>query len=249
MSTAPVVRVLHHPKSSYEEDEWEDAAAYSEQRGVVAVADGAAASYRAARWSSALVESFVTTDVGMDGERFAAWVAEVGERFQDRSVDVSDDASWYASDASRRGSFATFCGLRFDPGGTRYTAVHVGDACLFHTRGDRLVAANLNDPGEFDSMPDLLSSADYSGSRGAETARFLRGDVEPGDVLFLATDALGAAMLRLDRAGQSVWRFFNRIGQQGFGPLVEELRSSLVMEDDDVTLMRVRIGARTGAAS
>lgn len=242
MTVTPIVRVLHHPKSSHAEDEWEDAAAYSERRGVVAVADGAAASYRAARWSSALVESFVTTPVEMTPNAFSKWVADTGERFQDRSVDISEGSSWYASDASRRGSFATFCGLRFDPGeGSGYAAVHVGDSCLFHTRAGRLLSANLDDPAAFDSMPELLSSADYDGSRGAEKARFSRGDVAPGDVLFLTTDALGAAMLRLAQAGQSVWRFFGRVGQQGFGPLITALRDASVMEDDDVTLMRVRI--------
>lgn len=242
MNSPPVVRVLHHPKSSHSEEEWEDAAAYSESRGVVAVADGAATSYRAARWSAALVESFVAEDVSMTPDGFGEWVARLGESFQGRSVGVSDSASWYASDASRRGSFATFCGLRLDDGlGPGYSAVHVGDACLFHTRGDVLLSANLDDPAAFDAMPDLLSSADYDGARGVESARFSRGEVAPGDVIFLATDALGAAMLRLGQAGQAVWRFFASVGQEGFGPLVDELRESLVMEDDDVTLLRVRI--------
>jgi len=243
MTATPIVRVLHHPKSSHDETEWEDAAAYSERRGVVAVADGAAASYRAAQWSSLLVESFVTDKVPMNVIGIERWVTAMGEQFQDGAVDDSDSMSWYASDASRRGAFATFCGLRFDHGGgPGYTSVHVGDACLFHTRGDQLLTANLTDPAAFDSMPDLLSSADYDGARGADTARFLRGEVAPGDVLFLATDALGAAMLRLANGGQPVWQFFAQVGQQAFGPLVDAMRESLVMEDDDVTLMRVRVG-------
>lgn len=242
MNAPPVVRVLHHPKSSHLETEWEDAAAYSEKRGVVAVADGAATSYRAAQWSSKLVESFVTADVSMNVIGVQSWVAGLGDAFQDRAVDVADGASWYASDASRRGAFATFCGLRLDSGtGPGYTAVHVGDACLFHARGDELLAANHDDPSLFDSMPELLSSADYDGSRGADAARFSRGEVAAGDVLFLTTDALGAAMLRLANGGQPVWRFFAQVGQQAFGPLVEAMRQSLVMEDDDVTLMRVRV--------
>lgn len=247
MRLTPVIRVLHHAKSSHDADEWEDAAAYSEQRGVAAVADGAAVSYRAAQWSGALVESFVSDEVPMTVIGFDSWVSGVGERFQDESVDRSESSSWYASDASRRGSFATFCGVRFDPGaGSGYTAVHVGDACLFHTRGRDLIAANLRDPGAFDSMPELLSSADYDGSRGVERATFSRGEVLPGDVLYLVTDALGAAMLRLAQAGQDVWRFFADVGQRSFAPLVDALRDSLVMEDDDVTLMRIRI---PGAAS
>lgn len=241
MSAPPIVRVLHHPKSSHADDEWEDAAAYSERRLVAAVADGAAASYRAARWSSALVESFVTTQVPMTPKGFEQWVDEVGAAFQARSVGVSGGRSWYASDASRRGSFATFCGIRFDER-LRYSAVHVGDACFFHTRGGELVRANLNDPSVFDSMPELLSSAEYNGAHGAQLAHFLHGEAVPGDVLFLTTDAIGAAMLRLAAAGHGVWEFFSAIGQRGFGPLADALRSSSVMEDDDVTLLRLRVG-------
>ncbi len=241
MRATPIVRVLHHPKSSHAEDEWEDAAAYSERRGVAAVADGAAASYRAARWANALVESFITTDVRLDPAGFEQWVAKMGEEFQDQSIDASGGASWYASDASRRGAFATFCGIRFHEDGTAYSAVHVGDACLFHTRGDDLVSANLTDPGAFDTMPDLVSSAEYGGSHGTDKARFLTGRVDPGDVLFLTTDAIGAAMLRLAATRQAAWRFFGAIGQQAFTPLAEALREALVMEDDDVTLMRVRM--------
>ena len=175
MRATPIVRVLHHPKSSHAEDEWEDAAAYSERRGVAAVADGAAASYRAARWANALVESFITTDVRLDPAGFEQWVAKMGEEFQDQSIDASGGASWYASDASRRGAFATFCGIRFHEDGPAYSAGHVGDACLFHTRGDDLVSANLTDPGAFDTMPDLVSSAEYGGSHGTDKARFLTG--------------------------------------------------------------------------
>lgn len=238
-----VMRAMYAPKTTHSEQEWEDAAAYSEQRGVVAVADGASSSYRAGRWSAALVESFVADDPDLSGgvDAFVSWVTGLGERFQSQSVDVSG-TSWYASDASRRGSFATFCGLQLHAGPTPgFRAAHVGDACLFHIRGGRLVTATLDDPGTFGSTPDLLSSSTYNGSNGADRVSFVRSPIAVGDVIFLTTDALGAAMLRLDRAGQGVWRFFSEVGQQGFDRVVEALRAAEVMDDDDVTMLRVRI--------
>lgn len=238
-----VMRAMYAPKSTHAEQEWEDAAAYSEHRGIVAVADGASSSYRAGRWSAALVESFVAEppDLTAGDDAFAAWVTEIGERFQSQSADVSE-TSWYASDASRRGSFATFCGLKLHAGATPgFVAAHVGDACLFHVRDDRVVTAALDDPASFGSTPDLLSSSRYDDSNGADRVRFLRAPISAGDVVFLTTDALGAAMLRLDRAGQPVWRFFAQVGQHGFDRTVDALRASEVMDDDDVTMLRVRV--------
>lgn len=238
-----IARVLFAPKSGAEEAEWEDAAAYSERRGVMAVADGASASYRSARWSSALVDSFVSEppELAEGLESFLEWVQRVGDRFQADSEAISE-TSWYASDASRRGSFATFCAVQLRGGSTpRFRAVQVGDACLFHCRGDHLVTAPLDDPDSFGSTPDLLGSTPYRESYGAEAARFVEAAVRGGDVLFLTTDALGAAMLRLAAAGQPVWSYFAAVGVTGFDQVVSGLREADVMEDDDVTLLRVRV--------
>lgn len=240
--TTPLVTVLHGPKRAAPEEEWEDAACYDEATGVCAVADGAGSSYRAARWSSHLVESFVTRPPALskDLAEFQRWVAAVGDEFQATSEAVSD-TSWYAADASRRGSFATFAGIRITPGERpRLEGVYVGDACVFQCRGDKVVSATHNDPQLFDSTPDLLGSSPYQDSYGAERGRYITGEITPGDVVLIASDALSAAMLRLWRARKPIWETMARIGPAGFADLVERLRAADVMEDDDVTLMRVR---------
>lgn len=246
--TYPAMSVLYAPKRTSEESEWEDAAAYDELRGVCAVSDGAGSSYRAARWSSALVEAFVTDPPSFDGavDEFAAWVKAVGDRFQATSEAVSD-ATWYTSDASRRGSFATFVGVQMFPGPPiRVRALYVGDACIFHCRRGQILAASRQDPDLFDSTPDLLGSSPYQNSYGAENVRFIDFTIEVGDTILLATDALSAAMLRLSRSGKPVWETFGRVGQPEFTSLVARLREANVMEDDDVTLLRVET---TGIAS
>jgi len=243
----PSIRVLYAPKEGSAEEEWEDAAYYDPRTGYCAVADGAGSSYRASRWSSALVESWALAppELAPDLVDFRDWVRRVGDAFQTTSEAVSG-TSWYTADASRRGSFATFVGLRLIPGPPfRMQAVSVGDACLFQCRDGRLVAegTSITDPDSFDSTPHLLGSSPYQDSYGAEQARYFDAPLDVGDLVLLTTDALGAAMLRLDRAGHPVWTEFAERGPTGFGRIVERLRATEVMENDDVTMLRVRTGA------
>ena len=241
----PTIRAFWAPKTAARESEWEDAAAYDESRQVVAVADGASSSYRAGHWSSRLVEEFLAEPPqlapGLTG--FHQWVAQVADGFQSASEAVSD-TSWYASDASRRGSFATFVGVTLMSGanGARFVGVQVGDACLFHTRGDQLITAlPTRDPEGFNSTPDLLGSSAYEESHGAEAGVYCEGIVEPGDVLYLTTDAMGSAMLALAEANQPIWRAGQHLGPRRFRSMVNELRQSEVLEDDDATLVRVQM--------
>ena len=239
----PTIRAFWAPKAAAHEREWEDAAAYDEARQVVAVADGASSSYRAGVWSSRLVEEFLDQPPQLAPGliAFHEWVAHVADGFQSASEAVSE-TSWYASDASRRGSFATFVGIMLMSGanGGRFVGVQVGDACLFHTRGDQLVTAvPTRDAEGFDSTPDLLGSSAYQESHGAEAGVYCEGIVEPGDVLYLTTDAMGSAMLALAEAGQPIWRAGQDLGPRRFRTMVHELRTADVLEDDDVTLVRV----------
>lgn len=237
----PLIRAMFEPKDGSSVEEWEDSAAYDESRGLAAVADGAGSSYRAARWSSALTGAFVTSppDLTPDLGAFRTWVAKVADGFQVDSEKVSD-STWYTSDASRRGSFATFVGIRLSPGTPMtLTGVQLGDACVFHTRGDELITAPITDPDSFDSTPDLLGSSPYGDSYGAERARFIHAAVEPGDVIFLTSDALGAAMLRVARENRPMWSGFAGLDHEGFHSVVDRLRSEGIMENDDVTMLRL----------
>jgi hypothetical protein len=240
-----VMRAMWAPKEGSAESEWEDSAAYRFDRAVAAIADGASSSYRAANWSAELVGQFVssTPDLSGDPGSFAAWVQRTADGFQSRS-EARSETSWYAADASRRGSFATFCGLRLAGGPDRFEAVHVGDACLFHCRGGELVTASVLDPAGFDLAPDLLKSSPYEDSYGAEEARFIQAPIEPGDVIFLATDAMGSAMLQLHAVDKPVWATFSAIGPAGFDRATNALRAAGIMENDDVTLLRIRLPER-----
>ena len=55
----------------------------------------------------------------------------------------------------------------------------------------------------------------------------------------LTTDAMGSAMLALAEANQPIWRAGRDLGPRRFRSMVDELRKADVLEDDDVTLVRV----------
>lgn len=135
-------RCYWQPKSDHELHEWEDGAAYSDRRGVAAVADGASSSFDAQSWARGLVTSFVAAPPRtVDVEAFEAWIAEVAASYPgaaDGRAPHADDAAgpadvdaladalgdgpgpagappapWYLSEAAVRGAFATFVGLQF----------------------------------------------------------------------------------------------------------------------------------------
>jgi hypothetical protein len=75
-------RCYWQPKSDHRIDEWEDGAAYSEARGVAAVADGASSSFDAQSWARDLVTAFVAAPPRtVDVEAFEAWTASVAAAY------------------------------------------------------------------------------------------------------------------------------------------------------------------------
>jgi hypothetical protein len=69
-------------------------------------------------------------------------------------------------------------------------------------------------------------------------------DLEPGDRLFLATDALADWIVRaIRRDGQElVWTLLSRIAHPAtFSQFVADRRAERSLKNDDVTLMRVDV--------
>lgn len=76
-------RCYWRPKSDHSIDEWEDGAAFSEARGVAAIADGASSSFDAARWARELTRSFIANPPRtVDPEAFEAWTTAVAASFE-----------------------------------------------------------------------------------------------------------------------------------------------------------------------
>lgn len=154
--------------------------------GLVAISDGASTAARPEVWSRLLTESYTAGADPLTPEV----LAELRQRWH---AAVRDDAlPWYAVAKLAEGSAATFLGLRVD--GDRYAATGVGDSCLFHLSGERLVSVGpLEDWTQFSRFPALIST---SGDLDAAAIWRTEGEAADGDVFVLATDAVAQHLLR-----------------------------------------------------
>jgi hypothetical protein len=244
--TGPAANVFWSAKDERSPGDWEDGAAFDPVGGRMAVADGASAAYRAREWATHLVESWVKSAPMEDADPAVAgrWFTEVASRW--KSEDDVQNLEWYHQDAARRGSFAAFVGVQLTTSGARtsWTAVAVGDCCLFQVRGDRLLTAfPLSDPAAFGNAPDLVPSAADKLDRLHDRIRTSTGIAEPGDLILLCSDAFAKFLLTVASDG-TVWAVLRSlVDNHQFGELVSYLRAQGLLELDDVTLLRVRVTA------
>jgi hypothetical protein len=234
-------------KAGSRRTEYEDSVAWSRRCGRVAVADGASASAFARLWAHLLAHAYT-----------AGWLtAETLEsdlgRIQGRWATLVDGRplAWYAAEQARRGAFAALVGLSLMPNGC-WSALAVGDCCLFQVRGDALlVAFPVDDPDAFDNRPLLLCSRPAGNANLRQDGAIVTatGSWQPGDTFMLMSDALAAAFLRLQlsvyvetepNASPLDVLEFERT-RAGFRRWIETLRAHRQMRNDDVSLVLLQV--------
>lgn len=248
MSLVPVIHAYGLARSSG--DASEDAYAVDARVGRVALADGASTAWRAGDWAATLAAAWVDAPPhdpdGTDRSAFVDWLTATQEAFT--AEDLSDaQGEWFTQAAAERGAHAALLGLQLsDLDGERpqWRALAVGDVCVFHVRGEGLLAAvPLDDPAQFTSRPDLISS--LPGALGAEPS-IAQGELQEGDLLVLASDALAAFLLRLDAAGEPVWTLVRDLDRARFTTFVTAGHAAGLLERDDTTLVRVVLAEDEG---
>jgi hypothetical protein len=128
-----------------------------------------------------------------------------------------------------------------------WRALAVGDSCLFHVRGDELLAFGpVERADQFDNSPHLISSRSPQPlRRGDEHLTVLSGAWRPGDTFLLATDAIAKYLMAEQEEGRPPWTTVRDLdgsnGSTSFARLVELLRSERVLHNDDTTLLRVEV--------
>jgi hypothetical protein len=226
-------------KAGHSAEEYEDAFAAADGR--FAVADGASEASFAADWARLLAEGFVAADgqpwQGLD------WLPPLRQRWA-AAVD-GRALPWYAETKREAGAFATLLGLALQPPAGKkpgtWRALAVGDSCLFHTRGGRVLAAfPLECSTAFGSQPPLLGSRPGGADPGSEQAR---GRYRPRDRFLLMTDALAQCFLARDEQGagpaEDVAGLLAAVDPDAaFVSWVEEWRGK-GLRNDDVTLLVV----------
>lgn len=216
----------------------------------LAVADGASESMLSGLWAQTLVRTWCRSsrrremaDVvasAMSGWDRTLVAYRKGREAEERPIE------WFEQPGLDRGAHATLLGveLTMPPGGDgRWSAVSLGDSCLFQVRDDRLITAfPLSDAASFGNAPKLVPSSARHLRRVVAHLERTEGTWLPGDVLFLATDAVAAWFLGLAAAGAAPWRTLNAItcdDTTAFASWAAGERAGRRLRNDDLTLVRV----------
>ena len=73
----------------------------------------------------------------------------------------------------------------------------------------------------------------------------MNGDWEPGDIFYLATDAIAQWLLAELEAGRPPWESLRDLCADDattlYGRLIEELRSNQGLQNDDTTILQVEV--------
>jgi Protein phosphatase 2C len=235
------------PKAGCSQAEYEDATAWSSRGRRFAVADGASASAFARLWAQLLVRAYVGGQLRAESLETdlvpiqAQWVSQVDQR----------SLAWYAQEQARRGAFAALAGLALHAD-TSWSALAVGDCCVFHVRDEALLTAfPVSDARAFDNRPLLLGARGESnaGLRTSGAIRHMDGMWQPGDTFLLMSDALAAALLRRveQYACSPLASLSFERSPAGFRRWVRNMRAEQRMRNDDVSLLW--LGPTAGAAA
>ncbi|MCF2526317.1 hypothetical protein [Yinghuangia soli] len=222
-----------------------------------AVADGASESLLARRWAELLVRGAGSAPTGLlrTGLGFADVLARAADRWPDLTKRYEHrrelrgrPLAWYERPGLDRGAHATvlvahFAAHRWAPACGHWSAVALGDSCLFHVRGDRLRLAFPVDASDgFDTRPALAASRGQDRALVAERARHATGGWLAGDRFYLATDAMAAWFLRQAEHGRRPWemlRALDSAAPRDLASWVGRQRGAGEMRNDDVTLVRI----------
>lgn len=226
------------PKDGRTEEENEDRAAAGLFR--FALADGATDSGRAEVWAELLVKAFVSswpTPVDI----FDARVLD-SLRLSWRNEVYREGLPWHAEwKLDTRPAAATFAGVAVDQPSRSYTAVAVGDCCVFHIRRAALVSAGpIADWRNFGSRPDLVRAASSDISPLSAQWRY-EAAYQCGDALVLATDALAKFLLRQHERTRKVDIDEYGVGSDSFADWVAAARGLEELDNDDTTICVVTL--------
>ncbi|MDI2132152.1 hypothetical protein [Yinghuangia seranimata] len=222
-----------------------------------AVADGASSSLLARRWAQLLVREAGGAPTGLlrTGQGFAEVLTRAADRWPDLMKDYvrnrelrGKPITWFERPGLEAGAHATllvahFAAHRWAPARGTWSAVALGDACLFQVRHDRLhVAFPLTASGEFGNTPPLAASGGQDPEAVRARAGLVSGHWRRGDRFYLASDAMAAWFLRQVEVGRKPWdllRALDYAGPRDLAAWVERRRGAGELRNDDVTLVRI----------
>lgn len=237
------MRAYWLPKSSSAESEWEDGFAFDESRYLAAVSDGASSAAHASTWARHLASGFVENPFPpASASEFASWLSGLQRAW---SPPTPETNNWWGDVVTKQDSWATVAVLSANANEGRWQVNlgSIGDTCWFHIRSGVLLSVFPPlGSDDFDSHPELVGTSEESMERSAAAYCAEAFDGASGDVVVGATDALAEWALRTEANSSGVWSALERIGMTGLARLTCDERAAGRMVDDDVTLLRCRLG-------
>lgn len=239
-------------KSEYEDAFWPLQEAELDNSCIrLAVADGATESSFSGIWASQLVKAFgggriqKTTFWADIIKQQKKWARDVGKK----------TLPWYAEEKAQAGAFAAFLGLEFreDETGISWKALGMGDCCLFQAgkranqKRNFLTFFPFESSASFGNRPPLISSVQASNDLVKEDLFYREGVAYTDDVFFLMSDAIACWFLTEKEMGFSPWEILEDLNTndegRDFPALIGALRQTKKLKNDDVTVLKILIGA------
>ena len=238
------------PKVGEQESDIEDAYSWSNDRSVVAIADGTSTSFLAGKWAELLVEHFCLPNESSIDEisrRWEEWLRPVQQKWRQHYLKIKTDKTipWNAKGGDKDHGSATFVGLKLQPpsqaGEKTWEALAVGDSCLFQIKAnsDKLIAFPLDKSEQFTTVTNCFHSLpEYKSCPPAS----MTGLYEEGDIFFLASDALAEWIIKDYENHTSTWiKLISIATQEEFTNFINRLRHDRLIKNDDTTLLRINV--------
>lgn len=208
-----------------------------------ALSDGASESYDSRVWALSLVDRYVA-----DPAVNVQWVEQAVQAYAS-TVDFAS-LSWAKQAAYERGSFGTLLGVELAPNGTDLEVLAIGDSLAVHVReGQVLNSYPFQDASGFLERPQLLSTLPSANAFVTAPDFITRNScrtwaVQPGDSIYLMTDAVGQWLLQELQHTPSSLEVIEQLRESDqFQMLVMTMRAEeRRLKLDDSTLVRLVVG-------
>ncbi len=246
----------------------EDACAISRDETRFALCDGVSASKFARPWARLLALEWVAQPLAAhDAETLDAWLekprrhwlnwvnntwfVKINERNRSmRRVEFKqDDVKKFIT----QGAAATFLGLTIDRTTSTWSAIAIGDTCLFHfsytdAEAWKYESFPLKQSSDFTDGPAIITTRPQSAALAASHLVSAGGEYKAGDLLLMATDALAMWLLiQLEHEHErpeKIIKLLDRLAREGdemFTQLVDREKANKQLTDDDITLIIIHL--------
>jgi hypothetical protein len=215
----------------------------------ISLSDGATESYLSKKWAETLVQEFGCFPQIHSDNNFYDFIESAQKTFniwkkkypdlreaEGRPLLFSEDFRLL------EGSDATFLGVNIqndvNSNGKYWSAISIGDTCLFQIREEFIFSHPLQFSEEFNNSPNLLSS---KGSRDFIKIKYIEKKWCYGDIVYLMTDAISCWFLQEYENGNEPWITLDNITtQEEFNMFITDLRQKKMIRNDDVTMICIK---------